>query len=190
MQPADIHTNEEKITDDSFKMLQDGLRLCRFPKGLRGGPLRDAEHVSQSQLDQGHGREEHFIAPQSRVGGRQPAAEATPQGCCQHGLVNASIRNLKDEANFEIGKTDECSRKCHEIVIVHAAKPASCGMKSGDFEELATSINTIHNPKDEEAADTKMRNECEAQLCSTIGNVGRKIQSIKCEKSKDIPAAQ
>ena len=28
MQPADIHTNEEKITDDSFKMLQDGLRLC------------------------------------------------------------------------------------------------------------------------------------------------------------------
>ena len=28
MQPADIHTNEEKITDDSFQMLQDGLRLC------------------------------------------------------------------------------------------------------------------------------------------------------------------
>ena len=65
MQPADIHTNEEKITDDSFKMLQDGLRLCRFPKGLRGGPLRDAEHVSQSQLDEGHGREEHFIVPNS-----------------------------------------------------------------------------------------------------------------------------
>ena len=96
MQPADIHTNEENIIDDSFKMLQDGLRFCPFPKGLRGGPLRDAEHVSQSQLDEGHGREEHFIAPQPRVGGRQPAAEATPQGCCQHGLVNTSIRNLKD----------------------------------------------------------------------------------------------
>ena len=78
MQPADIHTNEEKITDDSCKRLQDGLRVCRFPERLRGGRLQDAEHVSQSHLDEGHGRETHFIAPQLRVDGRQLAAEATP----------------------------------------------------------------------------------------------------------------
>ena len=39
IQPGDIYTTEERITDDSFNMLQDGLRLYRFLKCLRGGPF-------------------------------------------------------------------------------------------------------------------------------------------------------